>query len=893
MACKFYDVTISQTDLDNATGNTDPNFNGKVFFDFTDCNSIPTTLDFTVAGTYTNAFCADNTQLIQISYYQNDLQNLTPVSTETEQGVCSSPTPTPTPTQTPTPTETPTITPTNTSTTTPTPTETPTNTPTTTPTPTETPTNTVTPTQTPTNTVTPTQTPTNTSTTTPTPTETPVNTPTPTNTPTITPTGGYIVEFQSCSNSLNKFRFIDLPTTFVSGNTYLISGGTGGTQYEGCATVIPYTGSGPIYQGSGVSFTLMSFGCGDNLCPTTNDVAALLTKCSDGSVVYANVQEDTAFVGAAYLYNGECYEFIEFSGPGGPDFGEPDFKDCSFCVPSQTPTPTPQPTPTNTPTPSTTPLPCPNNVYCFRTTLPSLSGYSGNYTNAGFFNTKPYYSGDSINTSFIYYTSNQWCLSDSLGGTCLMEGATPCKSVCPDISANDFIAGICPSPTPLPIDCTTFNFEAYFDCDWEPTPTPIPIISCDDVDLSLISVEVTPTPLPPVDNCIGTAVSFSLSGYTPVGPTITVTPTPMPTPNVPAGGQVTFNMLEQTFKCVSVKVLKICDTDREIYTSDGLVYLGLPIVIGTTMLAIVNGVQTCITYIRDDEDFSSNTNVGQILQVYGNCNNCVILPTPTQTQTSTPTNTPTQTLTPTPTKTPGLTPNPTPTNTSSPTRTPTPTPRYVYVFQSCTPIMSNSTQLTQVIQTLPLSFTISVNSVFKDSNGNCWSYVGVFESNYIALPNVNVVDFNGNYFTGISSPIIFSNCTTCTQSPCTRPNNLVQNILLDGISGPLIPGNYSNFSGSVISACEAWNWFSLNTPRLNQISSFSTETESMSIGDVAYRNFNQTNCNKVPAGNYWLLNSNALNGGIENNNPSQPNIKIVTINSQGIITNIETCFYIP
>ena len=77
------------------------------------------------------------------------------------------------------------------------------------------------------------------------------------------------------------------------------------------------------------------------------------------------------------------------------------------------------------------------------------------------------------------------------------------------------------------------------------------------------SVEVTPTPLPPVDNCIGTAVSFSLSGYTPVGPTVTSTPTQMPTPDIPSGGQVTFNMLEETFSCTSVKVLKLC-SDNEV-----------------------------------------------------------------------------------------------------------------------------------------------------------------------------------------------------------------------------------------------------------------------------------------------------------------------------------------
>ena len=765
------------------------------------------------------------------------------------------------------------------------------------------------------------------------------------------------MEFESCANSLNKFRFIGLPSTFSTGSTYYISGGT---EFIGCATVIPYTGAGPIYNGSGVSFTLTGFGCGDPICPTTNNVPAVLIKCSNGEVFYANVQEDTAFVGASYVYNSECYSFVEFSGPGGPNLNNPDYLDCSVCVPFFTPTP--PPTPTITPTPSTTPLPCPNNVYCFRTTLPSLSGYSGNYTLSGSYNLKPYYSGDSINTSFIYYTGNHWCLSDSLGGTCLLQGATPCYSNCPDISANDFSVGICPSPTPLPIDCTTFDFTAYFDCEYQPTPLPTPTIDCGDVNFNLDSFGVTPTPTPtPTSICNLTSLSFSLSAYTPTTPTVTLTPTVTVSNTVPADGVVSFTMLENTFNCISVKVLKLCSDNSEIYVNEGLVFNDLPLTVGTTFLALINKVQTCVTYVRDEFNLSSNATVSEIIELYGNCSSCDILPTPTQTptQTKTPTPTtppsgicfllsveavgpsggywsctieksglfngkpyyqmlntdcttpleafvwwnntdgqwqftdelgvntggffaynqnpgllplsditypwvdvepkivlvsstlgnccicvkleyidastyggtyldcnndiqnwiipeagdsytylctsnpdsitwniqpdfitsigncvdnecvlptPTQTMTPTPTRTPGGTPPVTPTSTPTPTKTgtptptqtktgtptPTPTPKFVYVFQSCG-FLPGLKVISEIIQTVPLSFNINVDSVFKDNDGNCWRYVGQFESNYISPPGVYQTFFNYNYFNGVDSTI-YNDCNTCFES---------------------------------------------------------------------------------------------------------------------------------
>jgi hypothetical protein len=744
----------------------------------------------------------------------------------------------------------------------PSPSPTPTNTATPTQTPTQTPTNTSTPTQTPTNTITPTQTPTNTS--------------TPTHTPTPTSTTGYIVQFQSCTDSLDLFRFINLPSTLILGETYLIND----TSFNGCATVITYTGAGPIYDGDGSTMTQVSSGCGDKLCPIITNVPALLANCGNGDILYADVQQDTAFVGATYYYNGICYSFIEFSGPGGPSLGQPDFSDCIYCVPSPTPTTTPYPTPTITPTPSTTPLPCSNSVYCFNTTLSSLSGYSGNYTVAGNYNFKQYYSGDSITTSFIYYTGSYWCLSSSLGGSCVLQGATPCKSVCPDISANDFNVGMCPSPTPLPVDCTIFDFNAYFDCDWEPIPTPTPSVPCDDVQFDLTNVGVTPTPTTPVNLCVNTAVSFSLSGYTPVIPTVTVTPSVTLTNTVNASGQVTYTMLDQIFSCVSVKILSICGTDTKIYTTDNLTYLGLSLTSGTTFLASITygsnvNVQTCVTYVGDSTNFSSNSNIGQVYQVYSSCSTCSVLPTPTPTTTTTttptttptntptptmtqtttmtqtPTNTPTQTLTSSPTRTPNgtppATPSPTPTNTSTNTQTPTntstntptptqtntstptqtPTTKWVYVFESCNVISPNAVK-TQIIQSLPLSFDILVNQVFKDSNGICWIYVGRF-ANYTPPTNMITSTQSGNYFIG-ANECLYSNCSTCRSyvnlkpscdsiffpgsgnpgSPFYVPNTQTSISVGTFVGAPNVPNCSSSFFGLTIRRI----YYSVNNPAL-------------------------------------------------------------------------------
>ena len=710
----------------------------------------------------------------------------------------STATPTPTGTLTSTPTETltstPSVTPTNTptgspgttpaSTTTPTPTETPSTTPTETPTltPSVTPTNTPTgsPGGTPasTTTPTPTATPTNTQTSspgvtqpaTPAVTSTPTTTPTQTNTPTPSSTEPYDVYLFSACCDGSTFRFENVSGTLSEGVTYIISSSG---DFDGCATVLPYSATGSLYSGSGVVFTDSGGDCtvceGFSPCPTptptptftntptpsftpTNTPTpsetgsatftnALLTKCDDGTVLYGIVQQDVAFVGAVYLYNDDCYQFVEFSGPGGPNLGQPDFFDCSFCSLTPTPTPTPQVTPTMTPTPSSTPEACEYETFCLSTILSSLSGYSGNYSSGGTYNSRVYYTGDTTPIAFIYYTGAYWCLSDSLGGSCILEGNNPCYSSCPDISANFFSSGPCPTPTPSPINCNILDFTAYFDCDYEPFVTPTPSIPCDLVDMSVTAFPVTPTPTTPANACI-VGLDFSMSGYTPIGPTPSPTVSLTPTKTVPVEGQITYTFFQEDFSCPTTKVLVDCNGNIEFYTTDDLEFSGTPINIGVSFAAYIGGSLFCLRYDRDDDNLSSNTTIDSIIGVYGNCDSCNQIATPT------PSNTPT--ITPSPTQTPTMTPTPS-----------TTTLELVYVFVSCNLNPQGGNQTT-IVQTSPVGFGINKGQSFKDNAGNCWSYLGSFTSYSPEFVTI-LVNFSGNYFN--FTPTVYANCLACQTAP--------------------------------------------------------------------------------------------------------------------------------
>jgi hypothetical protein len=552
--------------------------------------------------------------------------------------------------------------------------------------------------------------------------------------------------FEDCNDSNNLFRYENIPGTLTEGYVYNINGGDG---FNGYAKVIDYAEQGPIYSSSGVIFV-----GGPTQCPT----------------------------------------------------------------PTNTQTPTSSPTPSPTPTPSVTqelfmepmllsytaPSGCTYSSFCFGTTLPSLSGYSGNYTSGSTFNGSPVYTGDGINTAVIYYYSgvseSYWCLSDTIGGTCYLRGSSPCTSDCPDISGNLFTSGLCPTPTASALNCSTFDFNAYFDCDYEPVPTPTPSIACDDVNFNVFTVGVTPTPSATSFTCQSTGVDFSMSAYTPsITPTVTLTPSVTLTKTVDVQGKVSFTMLDEIFSCVSVKVLIDCESGNEYYTNDTLSYQGIPIVIDMIMFASINGKNVCVTYARDDSNLSSNSNVDNIFNLYSDCEYCSTLPTPTPTVTSTPSstpattpattpsNTPTKSPTPSPTRAPGSTPVPTqsptttltatPTPTSTIASTPTPTPNWVYVYESCSPL-GGQAKNTQVIQNVNIT-NVLLNKVFQDEFNRCWKYIGRFNQNYIAPPTVFPITNSGNYFSNANIIVTYDDCATCQLPPLV---NYYQLSSCDGVA---------------------------------------------------------------------------------------------------------------
>jgi hypothetical protein len=69
----------------------------------------------------------------------------------------------------------------------------------------------------------------------------------------------------------------------------------------------------------------------------------------------------------------------------------------------------------------------------------------------------------------------------------------------------------------------------------------------------------------------------------------------------------------------------------------------------------------------------------------------------------------------------------------------------IYVYQSRVPLGKNKVP-TQVIQTQKVSFVNDTNIPFKDTNNNCWYYLGMFDSTYIPTIKVLTITYTGNFF---------------------------------------------------------------------------------------------------------------------------------------------------
>ena len=594
------------------------------------------------------------TSITPVTYYTGLEDNCIPC-------VSANPCP-PTPTPTSTPTNTPSQTPTQTLT------------PTVTDTPTQTPTQTNTPTQTPTPTVTDTPTQTPTQTLTPTVTDTPTQTPTQTLTPTVTPSTSEpldIYSFQSCCDNLVKFRYINVPGILSVGDFYLISGGTG---FEGCAEVITYEDSGSIYSSGGVTFTQQD-NCLDLDCPpcpsptpTPTVTSSSPLNCNCLSYTIINPYDVTE-----YLAYEDCFSIpqnIEIDPVSTTIICACEgslFNEGSLIVtqggecppPAESPLPTPTPTPTITVTPSNDWNLC-DDDFCLVTYDPTLDLYNGTYSVSGssLYNNRYVFSGDV--TGVIYYNSTtlQWCLSDTIGGSCLLGGPSPSTSSCPDLWSVIFTNGVCNTTTSTTSPCDVFDFDAYFDCDVPVTPSPTPT--------NTPTPSFTPTPTPTTDICNYFTGDIGISGYTTTtttNPSVTTTTTTVC--YSASSGSVTFTVVNSLFICPGeVYVFIDCVTSQIYYVEPINAFADVDLNNGYAYSFNINGVPTCATF-DGVQEISPNVVASGPVSMFTSCEECAF---------STPTPTPTPTVTATQTNTPTVTPTNTVTPSITPTRTVTPTP---------------------------------------------------------------------------------------------------------------------------------------------------------------------------------------------------------------------------
>jgi len=266
--------------------------------------------------------------------------------------------------------------------------------------------------------------------------------------------------------------------------------------------------------------------------------------------------------------------------------------------------------------------------------------YDNNYTSGGTYDGNSYYTGET-NGLFIYYSTGdtQWCLSSSLGGSCLLSGKSPCYEVCPDLCSEYCFSGVCPTPTPSPTNACDLDFSALFDCEVTPTPSITPTIST--------TPTMTPTPsTSPLCSVIG--VDVSINSYTPTPtPTPTVTPssTPIVTRTCSFSGDVTFNIIDTSIVCPFSKEFQDCYNGQLYYTHNNVTNpTGGTIDQFMIFNAYVDGDLRCISYVGNNYFVSGINDIELVSGPIGfsNLGDCTLC-SPTLTPTSTPTPTPTPT----------------------------------------------------------------------------------------------------------------------------------------------------------------------------------------------------------------------------------------------------------
>jgi len=258
--------------------------------------------------------------------------------------------------------------------------------------------------------------------------------------------------------------------------------------------------------------------------------------------------------------------------------------------------------------------------------------------------------------------------------------------------------------------------------------------------MMVTAIPVTPSPTPS-STVPGSGIVFDVTIVPPSSPSPTPTMTSSPVRDIEIGGQITYRFFEQTFICVTTKVLQDCNSELEYYSSSELVYDGVPVLTGVTFSASVGGQILCLTYVRNDDTFSPNLVIDEVTNIYGNCTLCSLILTPTPTMTSS--------VTPTPTVTPTKTPTPSPSTNS---------PILYFIFESCNLNPEGFPEQT-IVQTLPTTWIMTVGQTFSYQN-ICWKYVGSYTSLLPSGPTI-LINYSGNYFSSLVSPLIYGGCETC------------------------------------------------------------------------------------------------------------------------------------
>jgi|688.fasta_scaffold03264_5 hypothetical protein len=454
----------------------------------------------------------------------------------------------------------------------------------------------------------------------PSPTQTPTNTQTPTFTPTntITPsvTQTYdpnfdIYLFRSCCQE-NYFRFTYIPGILTVGQIYDISG----PYINGCAEVVQYSDIGLSYPSNGSTFTLIDY-CGNPICncPTPTPTPTSVCFCSNYIITNLGIDGYFSYVDCNQIYRNTFLisntNITICACKGSLVLPETFF---SLDVgPCNTTSPVIQPTPTYTPSLTSTPLPCNISGFCLNVYYTSAELYNGNFFSAGSLNSRTYYTGET--GGYIYYNTDTltWCLSNIIGGNCILQGKKPCNGSCPDFNGIYFDQGICLTTSTTTDICNEFDFQAYFDC----APTGVTLTP---------SITMTPTPTitmspQPVVCVIGAQISITpyVLNYTSTTTTTTTT-----IPSVLVTGSETYEIIDTIFitpgECF---VFNSCDSETEFLIEPTTYLNDYGLNINTVYNIEINDITNCFIFIGVKQG-SPNGFVTQINSSHVTCENCSI-----------------------------------------------------------------------------------------------------------------------------------------------------------------------------------------------------------------------------------------------------------------------------